>query len=434
VAAQPGRRALDSLDGLPEDWVVLHDVAWPGRPPATIDHVLVGPSGVFVVLVRGPRRSRGRGRARPDGATPVTPEPSPDVAEASSAAAAVAGRVPFVPRHHVHAVLCAGDSTAAPEPVGEVMVVGAAGLAATVLSHPGRLPSEHTRAMASVLRAELSPAVVPARSGARSGAGSARRTAARGAVAAAALALVAVVAQPQLVGGLTSAGEASGPAVSRTAGDSGVPGPSDADVDADTDVDTDVDTDADTAVSGLGAAQPRVTPEFGSDGGGGAAGETGGEADPAGDVETPGTSSGADGSGAAPGADVQEDGAQRSGPDQGVTAGPEPDDYRGLVRLLGPRDPAGMVRHVTGLVATGALPTLVGVRSTPAPGRVCLQDERRDVTMTVGEGGGSDVLMLGRGTCDRGVPLARLVGSPGAYTVDGDLRLARGVAALLAPR
>jgi hypothetical protein len=34
---------------VPRGWYVLHDVHWPGRPKANLDHVLVGPGGVVVV-------------------------------------------------------------------------------------------------------------------------------------------------------------------------------------------------------------------------------------------------------------------------------------------------------------------------------------------------------------------------------------------------
>lgn len=34
---------------VPHGWFLLHDVNWPGRPRATLDHVLVGPGGVVVV-------------------------------------------------------------------------------------------------------------------------------------------------------------------------------------------------------------------------------------------------------------------------------------------------------------------------------------------------------------------------------------------------
>jgi len=32
-----------------EGWAVFHDVRWPGRPRANLDHVIVGPPGVFVI-------------------------------------------------------------------------------------------------------------------------------------------------------------------------------------------------------------------------------------------------------------------------------------------------------------------------------------------------------------------------------------------------
>ena len=45
-----GRATAATLEGLPRDvWRVLHDVPWPGRSHAAIDHVVVGPAGVFVV-------------------------------------------------------------------------------------------------------------------------------------------------------------------------------------------------------------------------------------------------------------------------------------------------------------------------------------------------------------------------------------------------
>jgi len=46
-----GSRATAAvLERLPRaQWRVLHDVPWPGRPRTTIDHVVVGPAGVFVV-------------------------------------------------------------------------------------------------------------------------------------------------------------------------------------------------------------------------------------------------------------------------------------------------------------------------------------------------------------------------------------------------
>ena len=44
------RIVADRLSRLiPHGWYLLHDVHWPGRPKANLDHVLVGPGGVVVV-------------------------------------------------------------------------------------------------------------------------------------------------------------------------------------------------------------------------------------------------------------------------------------------------------------------------------------------------------------------------------------------------
>lgn len=48
-----GRATAVALGALPHDvWHVLNDVPWPGRPHVTIDHVVVGPAGVFVIEVK----------------------------------------------------------------------------------------------------------------------------------------------------------------------------------------------------------------------------------------------------------------------------------------------------------------------------------------------------------------------------------------------
>lgn len=45
-----GERAVGAaLAALGSDWVVLHDVRWPGRRFANIDHIAIGPGGVFVI-------------------------------------------------------------------------------------------------------------------------------------------------------------------------------------------------------------------------------------------------------------------------------------------------------------------------------------------------------------------------------------------------
>lgn len=49
-ASAPAAKVLHFLRAL--DWIVLHDVAWPGRPGTGINHVLAGPAGIFVIASR----------------------------------------------------------------------------------------------------------------------------------------------------------------------------------------------------------------------------------------------------------------------------------------------------------------------------------------------------------------------------------------------
>ncbi|WP_411375153.1 nuclease-related domain-containing protein [Arthrobacter sp. MPF02] len=50
AGAAGARTVADKLSELvPRGWYVLHDVHWPGRPKANLDHVLVGPGGIVVV-------------------------------------------------------------------------------------------------------------------------------------------------------------------------------------------------------------------------------------------------------------------------------------------------------------------------------------------------------------------------------------------------
>ena len=48
-SAGSARATARALTGLPAGWSVLHYVVWPGRRGARIDHVVIGPGGVFVI-------------------------------------------------------------------------------------------------------------------------------------------------------------------------------------------------------------------------------------------------------------------------------------------------------------------------------------------------------------------------------------------------
>ncbi len=143
-----------ALAALPSSWVVIHDVAWPGRKLANIDHVVVGTSGVFVIdsknwtghvrMEQGVLRQNRYSRAA-------------TVRNAVAAAEAVAALIPEVDVDHVHAVLCfSGDVSRQPgrwrahlldEQPGDD-----AGLA------PGSRARSRVRAIAASLRALLTSA------------------------------------------------------------------------------------------------------------------------------------------------------------------------------------------------------------------------------------------------------------------------------------
>jgi hypothetical protein len=106
--AEGERRTAHALVELPvADWFVLHDVRWPGKRFANIDHVVIGPGGVFVIDSKawsGALEVRD-GVLRQNGY-----QRESAVASAADAAMAVAEQVPGLDQRTVSPVLCfAGD-------------------------------------------------------------------------------------------------------------------------------------------------------------------------------------------------------------------------------------------------------------------------------------------------------------------------------------
>lgn len=148
--------ALDSLK--PHGWVHLADVRWPGRQRANIDHVVVGPAGVFVVdsknwsgtirVTDGVLRQDGRPRDRA-------------VHGAADAANAVTALLPPYARTCVHPVLCfaAGQDVAGRS--GRVMVCSTARVAELLTTRRAVLTSAQVTDLAAVLRSSLPVAAGP---------------------------------------------------------------------------------------------------------------------------------------------------------------------------------------------------------------------------------------------------------------------------------
>jgi hypothetical protein len=127
-----------ALDTLPEEsWTVFHDVRWPGRRYANVDHVAVGPPGVFVIdsknwsgtIAVRDQVLRQNGRAREEA-----------VAGAAEAALAVAELTPAVIPQHVQPVLCFVRDDALTGWARDVMVCSTANLIQLLSTRPEVLP------------------------------------------------------------------------------------------------------------------------------------------------------------------------------------------------------------------------------------------------------------------------------------------------------
>jgi hypothetical protein len=141
-----------AIAGLPATWSVLHDVRWPGRRDLTIDHVVVGTTGLYVIhtvgwsgeidVVDGVLRQGGRSR-----------EWVVDtVAEAGLAVGRVSQRLAIT-----QAVLCLRDGGPVTGRARDVLLCSSANLVEELTARPAVLTPEQvrevTRDLDGVLRA-----------------------------------------------------------------------------------------------------------------------------------------------------------------------------------------------------------------------------------------------------------------------------------------
>jgi hypothetical protein len=172
-------RTADTLRSLGSKWVILHDQRWPGRRLANIDHIVIGPGGIFVIDSKN-----WSGDLRVDGQTLRQNGRSrePAVAGAADAALAVAELVaPFA--FAVRPALCFTREEDVTGWVRDVMVCSTSTLASMLVSRERILDSVQVSEAASRLDAQMRAATgpVPARSAATPKAGT-RRAASSGSV------------------------------------------------------------------------------------------------------------------------------------------------------------------------------------------------------------------------------------------------------------
>lgn len=116
-----------------DGWTVLHDVRWPGRRYANIDHVVFGNGQAFILDAKnwsgdvaaggGVLRQNGRSRAK-------------EVAAAAEAAQAVAGLVPELPSESFHPVMCLIRDDWFSEKFGEVLVCSSQNIVTMLRGQP----------------------------------------------------------------------------------------------------------------------------------------------------------------------------------------------------------------------------------------------------------------------------------------------------------
>lgn len=148
------------LDALPDGWVTLHDLAWPGRQRANIDHVVIGPGGVFVVDAKN---WSGRVEVRDQVLLQNGRQRETAVSSVTSAAIAVQEIVAPVP---CVGVLCFVRDEPLVASTWNVTVCSTENLAATLVERAHMLSADDVRRCVEAVRIGTTPrtATAPTRS------------------------------------------------------------------------------------------------------------------------------------------------------------------------------------------------------------------------------------------------------------------------------
>lgn len=161
--AEGERKVAAALEPLSQfGWTALHDVHWPGRPQANIDHIAIGPGGIVVIdaknwsgsVTTGGRALRQNGYSR-----------EREVEGVAQATAAVTALLDPTYRATTRAVLCLAAHDQEPTTLGPgVTVVGRLQLAAWLATLPARLTPFDVADIGRLLGSELAQPPRPKRS------------------------------------------------------------------------------------------------------------------------------------------------------------------------------------------------------------------------------------------------------------------------------
>lgn len=135
-----------ALMALPPSWTVLDHPAWPGGRFENVDHVVIGPGGVFVIDTKSwpGRVTIENGVLLRDGR-----DDTPALCEVSAAARSLVELVPSLRPDHVHGVVCVADGPHRVASVADVLVCSPARLVAEVVGRTEVLPGGLSGAIAT---------------------------------------------------------------------------------------------------------------------------------------------------------------------------------------------------------------------------------------------------------------------------------------------
>lgn len=148
------------LTALPASWAVLHDVRWPGRKRANIDHVVIGPGGVFVIdsknwssdIVITDDGLKAGGRSKRD-----------TIEAAWAAAGEIAALIPPSARVHTVPAICFVRDEPLGGRVEGVMICSTQNLAEMLTSRPPMLGVSESQEVVAMLTQGLEAAARAAR-------------------------------------------------------------------------------------------------------------------------------------------------------------------------------------------------------------------------------------------------------------------------------
>lgn len=154
-----------ALAALPQDeWTVFHDVRWPGRRFANVDHIAIGPGGVFVI---DSKNWSGRVEVRDSILRQNGYQRETTVAAAAEAAIAVSVTIPVPLQCLAVPVLCFVREDPLEGWARDVMVCSTINIATMLLSRPVVLDQASREQICSGLELTLSAAqqAAPSRKG-----------------------------------------------------------------------------------------------------------------------------------------------------------------------------------------------------------------------------------------------------------------------------